>query len=73
MENYICPNCGEIMESTYDEANQRMFLSCCGEEYDEDEFEKCFVCGDYHHIMFSNYDESQDRFICYECGSVNIN
>ena len=67
MENYICPICGDIIDSIYDEINQCLRLSCCGEKYNEDEFEKCFVCGDYHHISVCDYDESRDRFICYDC------
>lgn len=40
MENYICPICGDIIDSIYDEVNQCLRLSCCGEKYNEEELEE---------------------------------
>lgn len=54
MENYICPICGDIIDSIYDEVNQCLRLSCCGEKYNEDEFEITKMTKNY--VWRSHYD-----------------
>lgn len=68
MDNYICPECGNVMYGELND-NYDLFLECsnCGSEYSENDFEQCVECGDYHHISEMSYNENNDTYTCYEC------
>ena len=69
MENYIFPECGNIMDRKYSKKDDCLHLKCdCSDiEYTEDEFEECRDCGDYFHLNMVEYDEDNDEFFCSEC------